>query len=91
MNANAAGVFVLTGEDALVPMQAASFASEDDFQKLLANFPALLAGEQIDSANPRRFMLVGREQPIASELGGSAYASEIRRLVNWREVRRTCG
>ena len=72
MNANAAGVFVLTGEDTLVPMQAASFASEDDFQKLLANFPALLAGEQIDSANPRRFMLVGREQPIASELGGSA-------------------
>ena len=51
-------------------MHAANFASEEDFQKLLANFPALLAGDQIDSANPRRFILVDREQPIASEPGG---------------------
>ena len=65
------GVFVLTETSALVPMQVASFASEDDFQDLLARFPALLAGDQIDSANPRRFMLVDREQAIASEPGGS--------------------
>jgi hypothetical protein len=70
MNAQT-GVFVLTDASALVPMQAATFASEDDFQKLLANFPALLAGDQIDSANPRRFMLVDREQPIACEPSGS--------------------
>lgn len=37
------GVFVLRDENTLVPMQAASFASEDDFQRLLADFPALLA------------------------------------------------
>jgi hypothetical protein len=70
MNAGT-GVFVLTEANALVPMQAASFASEDDFQKLLASFPALLAGDQMDSANPRRFMLVDREQPIACEPGGA--------------------
>ena len=70
MNAGT-GVFVLTEASALVPMQAASFASEDDFQKLLASFPALLAGDQMDSANPRRFMLVDREQPIACEPGGA--------------------
>jgi hypothetical protein len=39
---------------------------------LLAEFPALLAGDQIDSANPRRFLLIDREQPIACEPGGSA-------------------
>ena len=33
MNAGT-GVFVLTEANALVPMQAASFASEDDFQRL---------------------------------------------------------
>ena len=65
------GVFVLTEASALVPMQAASFASEDDFQDLVARFPALLAGDQMDSANPRRFMLVDREQPIACEPGGA--------------------
>src|SRR5579883_2093565 len=66
------GVFVLTDANAFVPMQAASFASEDDFQTLLAEHPALLAGDQIDAANPRRFILIDREQPIASEPGGSA-------------------
>jgi hypothetical protein len=65
------GVFVLTEAKALVAMQTAAFASEDDFQDLLARFPALLAGDQIDSANPRRFMLIDREQPIACEIGGA--------------------
>ena len=63
------GVFVLRDETTLVPMQAASFASEDDFQRLLASFPELLAGDQIDTELPRRFMLVAREQGIAAELG----------------------
>ena len=64
-----AGVFVLQNESTLVAMQAASFASEDDFQRLLAAFPELLAGDQIDADAPRRFMLVAREQAIASEEG----------------------
>jgi hypothetical protein len=68
---NGTGVFVLTEAKALVAMQTAAFASEDDFQDLLARFPALLAGDQIDSANPRRFMLIDREQPIACEIGGA--------------------
>jgi len=63
------GVFVLQNESTLVAMQAASFASEDDFQRLLAAFPELLAGDQIDAEVPRRFMLVAREQGIASEEG----------------------
>jgi len=65
------GVFVLTEAKALVAMQTAAFASEDDFQDLLARFPALLAGDQIDSVNPRRFILIDREQPIACEAGGA--------------------
>lgn len=63
------GVFVLRDEATLVAMQAASFASEDDFQRLLASFPELLAGDQIDTDLPRRFMLVAREQGIAAEAG----------------------
>lgn len=67
-----AGVFVLTDKTSLVPMQMANFATEEDFQDLLARFPALLAGDQIDAANPRRFVLIDREYPIASEPGEAA-------------------
>jgi hypothetical protein len=65
-----AGVFVLNEASTLVPMQPACFASEDDFQDLLARFPALLAGDQMNSANPRRFLLIDRELPMAEEPGG---------------------
>ena len=65
------GVFVLRDAQTLVPMQAASFATEDDFQRLLASFPELLAGDQIDAEVPRRFMLVAREKGIAAEEGGA--------------------
>jgi hypothetical protein len=66
------GVFVLKDHQTLVAMQPASFASEDDFQRLLADFPALLSGEQIDAAAPRRWLLVSREKSIPSEENGAA-------------------
>lgn len=64
------GVFVLRDPQTLVAMQTASFASENDSQRLLASFPELLAGDQIDAVSPRRFDLVAREQSIADEEGG---------------------
>ena len=48
-----------------------SFAPEDDFQELLARFPALSARDQMDSVDPRRFMLLRCEQPIACEPRGA--------------------
>ena len=62
----------LLSEGGLVPLQPATFATEAEFQALLADHPALLAGDQIDSANPRRFLLIDREQPIACEQNGPA-------------------
>lgn len=61
---------MLTDAATLIPMRQASFATEDDFQTLLANFPELLVGDQIDAASPRRFVLVAREQSIADQEGG---------------------
>lgn len=66
-----AGVFVLKDEATLIAMRAAHFATEDDFQVLLAKFPELLVGDQIDNLAPRRFMLVSREQAIPDEAGGA--------------------
>lgn len=65
------GVFLLRGEDSLVPMQPGHFAAEDDFQRLLARFPELLVGDQIDPQEPRRWILVKREQAISTGEAGS--------------------
>jgi hypothetical protein len=66
------GVFVLTEQNALVSMQPTLFAKEADFQKLLADFPALLAGEAIDDQPGRRLLLICREKSVADSDGGSA-------------------
>ena len=65
------GVFLLRGEDSLVPMQRAHFAAENDFQRLLARFPELLVGDQIDPQDPRRWVLVKRELAISTGEVGS--------------------
>jgi len=65
------GVFVLNEASALTPKQVACFGSADAFQDLLARFSALHAGDQMNSANPRRFLSIDREQSIASEPGGA--------------------
>jgi hypothetical protein len=64
-------MFVLKDATTLVEMHPAHFASENDFQRLLADFPSLLAGDQIDAASPRRWVLVSREKTIPSEDGGN--------------------
>ncbi len=55
----------------LLPMQEELFASEDRLQELVAIYPSLLGGDQINPLNHRRFVLVGREQGIADVVGGS--------------------
>lgn len=63
----ASGVFVMKDDDTLVPMEAADFVKEDHFQSLLAKFPELLSGDQIDPSSPRKWILVRREKAIPSE------------------------
>ncbi|QOZ42602.1 hypothetical protein XH89_03275 [Bradyrhizobium sp. CCBAU 53340] len=73
--ADASGVFLLNGEDSLLPLLPASFAKEDDFQRLLSKFPQLLVGDQVDPQNPRRWILVGRELSISTgEAGASLWS-----------------
>lgn len=56
-------IFVIRGGQ-LAPLAEATFALEDDIQRLIANHPALLGGSQIDPASPRRFALIARELGI---------------------------
>jgi hypothetical protein len=55
----------------LIKMQQTEYVREEDFQQLLQDFPDLLAGEQMDSAKPRKWILVKREAGIPSEMEGT--------------------
>jgi len=64
------GVFVLKDPTTLVAMKPASFATEDQFQRLVADFPTLLGAVQSENDAPRRWVLLGREKGIQSEDDG---------------------
>lgn len=55
----------------LEAMVESPYLSEKRFQELLARHPDLLANDQIDDADPRRFVLVAREIGIPTEEGAS--------------------
>jgi hypothetical protein len=54
-------IFLLGNGDNLQPMNAESYTNEDLLQTLLAKYPDLLGGDQIDEESPRRWLLVARE------------------------------
>jgi hypothetical protein len=55
----------------LVEMNERGYDTEALLQGYLAHHPDLLAGDQIDSSAPRRWLLVAREAPLASEEDGA--------------------
>ncbi|OPL12917.1 MAG: hypothetical protein AVO38_14330 [delta proteobacterium ML8_D] len=58
------GIFFIDKDDNLVEMKEKSYDSEDLLQKLLAKYPNLISGEQIDKANHRKWLLVSREASL---------------------------
>lgn len=61
------GIFLIQSDDQLVEMTEQRYDSEDRLQELLARYPNLLAGQQIDAAAPRRWLLVAREMGVADD------------------------
>lgn len=71
----AGGIFLVGDNDHLVEMTETPYDSEDILQELLAKYPNLLAGDQIDSQEPRRWLLVSREMGLPSdEVEGSRWS-----------------
>lgn len=65
-----AKIFLLgDGEQSLTPMTATPYATEDILQALLAQYPDLLPGDQIDPESPRRWLLVSREVAVPGDSG----------------------
>jgi hypothetical protein len=52
-------------------MEETTYDSESLLQKLLADHPDLLAGDQIDAEEPRRWLLVTREMAVPGEQDGA--------------------
>ncbi len=64
-------IFLLDGDD-LRPMDEQPYDSEDLLQRLLAKHPDLLAGDQIDDTDPRRWLLVQREAGVPDRDDGDS-------------------
>lgn len=65
-------MYLVRDDGLLVEMKEQAYDSEDLLQGLLAKYPNLLAGDQIDSVAPRRWLLISREVSVPSEDGGGA-------------------
>jgi hypothetical protein len=63
-------IFLIQGEK-LVELEEAKYDSEKMLQILLADYPKILAGDQIDSENPRKWLLVDREIGVPNEENAS--------------------
>ena len=66
-----AGIFLIQDNNELVEMNEQAYDSEDLLQTLLAKYPSLLAGSQIDAKSPRKWLLIDREFGVPSEEGGA--------------------
>ena len=63
-------IYYLNEQGRIEPMAEEPFDKEDTLQELVANHPELLSGERINPDDPRRFILIGREQGIPITEGG---------------------
>jgi len=64
-------IYLLNDNSSLIAMEEAAYDSEGLLQGLLAEHPDLLAGDQINAEQPRRWMLVAREMAVPGEEQGS--------------------
>jgi len=68
-------IFLIHNDGELVEMSEQEYDSEDLLQGLLADYPKLLAGGQMNTSSPRRWLLIKREKRIPStEYGGGRWA-----------------
>ena len=66
----AGSIYLVQSDDRLVEMNEEPYDSEGLLQELLAKYPNLLAGDQMDDAAPRRWLLISREALVPSEEEG---------------------
>lgn len=68
-------IYLLQENGSLQAMSERSYVTEERLQVLLGDYPDLLAGDQMDKENPRRWLLVSREIGVPVEEGGGDWMS----------------
>ena len=63
-------IFLIKDDGQLVSMKQHDYESENLLQVLLEKYPNLLAGDQMDSESPRRWLLLSREVGVPDEEEG---------------------
>lgn len=66
-------IFLIKGENELIEMEEETYVSEEVLQDIIAKYPNLLAGEQIDENEPRKWLLVQREQVLPYSNGSKLF------------------
>ncbi len=61
------GIYLIQDDDLLVELMEQPYDSEAQLQDLLETYPNLLAGDEIDRATPRRWLLISREVTVPAE------------------------
>ena len=63
-------IYLINDTGQLTEMEEKIYDSEALLQELLAKYPNILAGDQINSENPRRWLLISREASLPSDENG---------------------
>ena len=63
-------IFLVSDEGDLVELNESAYPSEDHLQDLLARYPGLLPGDEMDPQAPRRWLLVSREAGVPDHSEG---------------------
>jgi hypothetical protein len=58
------GIFLIQHDEQLIEMKEQAYDSERLLQELLAKYPNLLAGDQMNQSEPRRWLLISREASV---------------------------
>lgn len=65
------GIFLIQDNEELIEMTEQTYESEKLLQTWLAQYPALLVGNQIDAKEPRRFLLIEQECGVPAREAGA--------------------
>ncbi len=66
------GIFLIDKDGRLQQMGREDYVTEDLLQELIAKYPNLIPGDQINSDSPRRWLLITREAGVPSESDGGS-------------------
>ncbi|MBQ8599108.1 MAG: hypothetical protein IJ411_03220 [Oscillospiraceae bacterium] len=65
-------IFFLDENERVIELKEARYESEDLFQRLIEQYPNILAGDQITPEQPRKWLFVSREMGVPECDGGNA-------------------